>query len=190
MKCMCKFQDWYRQPRKCRVPLPKQWKPQRQRGASEVDRIPITFDKKNLSVELHWHILQSVPCLYWMKQLFIYKTTFMVVLLKLSIFWLCPGLKITFLDNSVCKNLFLSACLCWHSRLSLREMDRKFSLVETLVQVNCFWSTYCVNSQHLNYTQIFMMLLKQCRHIVAKFHTTVAWLDSDQTYICFFAPNV
>ena len=28
--------------------------------------------------------------------------------------------------NSVRKNLFLSACFCWDSRISLREMDQKF----------------------------------------------------------------
>ena len=28
--------------------------------------------------------------------------------------------------NSVSKNLFLSACFCWDSRLSLHEMDQKF----------------------------------------------------------------
>ena len=27
--------------------------------------------------------------------------------------------------NSVRKNIFLSACFCWNSRLSLREMDQK-----------------------------------------------------------------
>ena len=32
----------------------------------------------------------------------------------------------SFEHNSVRKNLFLSACLCWDSRLSLREMDQKF----------------------------------------------------------------
>ena len=32
----------------------------------------------------------------------------------------------TFEHNSVRKNLFLSACFCWDSSLSLREMDQKF----------------------------------------------------------------
>ena len=32
----------------------------------------------------------------------------------------------TFEHNSVRKNLFLSACFCWDSRLSLHEMDQKF----------------------------------------------------------------
>ena len=32
----------------------------------------------------------------------------------------------SFEHNSVRKNLLLSACFCWNSRLSLREMDQKF----------------------------------------------------------------
>ena len=32
--------------------------------------------------------------------------------------------------SSVRKNLFLSACLCWVSGLSLREMDQKFKFGE------------------------------------------------------------
>ena len=32
----------------------------------------------------------------------------------------------SFEHNSVRKNLFLSACFCWDSSLSLREMDQKF----------------------------------------------------------------
>ena len=32
----------------------------------------------------------------------------------------------TFEHNSVRKNLFLSACFCWDSALSLREMDQNF----------------------------------------------------------------
>ena len=32
----------------------------------------------------------------------------------------------SFKHNSVRKNLFLSACFCWNSRHSLREMDQKF----------------------------------------------------------------
>ena len=32
----------------------------------------------------------------------------------------------SFENNSVRKNLFLSACFCWDSRLSLREMNQNF----------------------------------------------------------------
>ena len=34
----------------------------------------------------------------------------------------------SFEHNSVRKNLFLSACFCWDSRISLHEMDQKFKL--------------------------------------------------------------
>ena len=47
----------------------------------------------------------------------------MDVLFLMSIFRLYPGLKMSFQNNSVRKNLFLSACFCSDSRLSLREMD-------------------------------------------------------------------
>ena len=50
----------------------------------------------------------------------------MDVLFLMSIFRLYPGLKTSFKNNSVRKNLFLSACFCWDSRLSLREIDQKF----------------------------------------------------------------
>ena len=50
----------------------------------------------------------------------------------MSIFRLDPGLKMSFENNSVRKNLFLSACLCWDSRLSLREMDQKFKFGGTI----------------------------------------------------------
>ena len=50
----------------------------------------------------------------------------MDVLFLISVFRLYPGLKMTFEHNSVRKNLFLSACFCWDSSLSLREMDQKF----------------------------------------------------------------
>ena len=50
----------------------------------------------------------------------------MDVVFLISVFRLYPGLKMTFEHNSVRKNLFLSACFCWDSRLSVCEMDRKF----------------------------------------------------------------
>ena len=60
-----------------------------------------------------------------MKQLFIIKTDSdkKDVLFLISVFRLYPGLKMTFEHNSVRKNLFLSACFCWDSGMSLREMD-------------------------------------------------------------------
>ena len=50
----------------------------------------------------------------------------------MSNFRLCPGFKMSFECNRVRKNLFLSACFCWDSRLSLREMDQKIKLGETI----------------------------------------------------------
>ena len=50
----------------------------------------------------------------------------MDVLFLISVFRLYPGLKMTFEQNSVRKNLFLSACFCWNTSLSLCEMDQNF----------------------------------------------------------------
>ena len=50
----------------------------------------------------------------------------------MSIFRLYPGLKMSFQHNSVRRNLFLSACFCWNSRLSLRQMDQKFKFGGTI----------------------------------------------------------
>ena len=49
----------------------------------------------------------------------------MDVLFLMSIFRLYPGLKMSFENNSVGKNLFLNAGFCWDFRLSLRQMDEK-----------------------------------------------------------------
>ena len=56
----------------------------------------------------------------------------MDVLFLMSIFRLYPGLSMSFKHNSVSKNLFLSACFCWDSGLSLREMDQKFKFGKTI----------------------------------------------------------
>ena len=50
----------------------------------------------------------------------------MDVVFLMSIFRLYLGLKMSFEQNSVRKNLFVKACFCWDSRLSLREMHQKF----------------------------------------------------------------
>ena len=62
----------------------------------------------------------------------------MDVLFLLSFFRLYPGLKLSFEDNSVRRNLFLSACSCWESRLSLREMDQKYKLGGTIGYGNSY----------------------------------------------------
>ena len=43
----------------------------------------------------------------------------------ISVLRLYPGLKTSFEHNSIRKNLFLSACFCWDSGISLREMGQK-----------------------------------------------------------------
>ena len=48
----------------------------------------------------------------------------MDVLFLISVFRLYPVLKMSFEHNSFGKNLFLSACLCSDSGLSLRKMDQ------------------------------------------------------------------
>ena len=50
----------------------------------------------------------------------------MDVLFVISVFRFCPGFEMSFEHNSVRENLFLSACFCWDSGLSLHEMDQKF----------------------------------------------------------------
>ena len=50
----------------------------------------------------------------------------------MSIFRLYPRFKMSFQHNSVCKNIFLGACFCWDSRLSLREMNQKFKFGGTI----------------------------------------------------------
>ena len=56
----------------------------------------------------------------------------MDVLLLMSIFRLYPGLKLSFEHNSVRKDPLLSACFCWDSRLSVREMDQTFNFGGTI----------------------------------------------------------
>ena len=56
----------------------------------------------------------------------------MDVLFLMSICGLYPGLKISFENISVCKNLLQSACFRWDSRLSLREMDQKLKFDGTI----------------------------------------------------------
>ena len=50
----------------------------------------------------------------------------------LSIFRLYAELKMSFEHNSVRENFFLSACFCWDSRLSLRDMDQNFKFGGTI----------------------------------------------------------
>ena len=49
----------------------------------------------------------------------------MDVLFLISVFRLYPGLKMSIEHKSVRKNLFLSACFCWDSKLPVHGMDQK-----------------------------------------------------------------
>ena len=53
-------------------------------------------------------------------------------LFLMSIFRLYPGLQMSFENDSVHKNLFLSAGFCWDSSLSLRKMDQKIQFGGTI----------------------------------------------------------
>ena len=68
----------------------------------------------------------------------------MDVLLLMSSFRLYPGFKMSFEHNSVRKNLFQSACLCWDSRHSLRERDQIFKFGGTFV----YGESYLVSVFH------------------------------------------
>ena len=68
----------------------------------------------------------------------------MDVLFLISVFRLYSGLKMPFKHNSVRKNLFLSACFCWDSGQSSREMDQKFKFGGLIVYGNsCLDSVFC-----------------------------------------------
>ena len=47
-------------------------------------------------------------------------------------------IKLSFENNSVRKNLFLSACFCWDSRLSSREMGQKYKFGGTVGYGNSY----------------------------------------------------
>ena len=52
---------------------------------------------------------------------------------------LCPGSNLSHEHNSARRNLFSSACSCWGSRISLREMDQKSKFGGTIGYGNSFW---------------------------------------------------
>ena len=75
----------------------------------------------------------------------------MDVLFLISVLRLYPGLKMSFEYKSVRKNLFPSACFCWHSGLSLREMDQKIKFGGPIG----FWNS-CLDSV-FRYSKIFRL---------------------------------
>ena len=62
----------------------------------------------------------------------------MDVIFLISVFRMYLGFKMSFEHNSVRKNLFLIACFCWDSSLSLREMDQNFRIGGTIGYVNSY----------------------------------------------------
>ena len=59
----------------------------------------------------------------------------------MSIFRLYPGSKMSFGHKSVRKSLFLSACFCWDSRQSLREIDQKFNFGGKIGYGDSYWDS-------------------------------------------------
>ena len=92
----------------------------------------------------------------------------MDVLFLIGVFRLYPGLKMTFKHKSVRKNLSLSACFYWNSRLSLREMDKKIPFGGLVVYANSYLDSVFRYSKVFRLHAIYTMLLEQCEHIVAK----------------------
>ena len=75
----------------------------------------------------------------------------MDVLFLVSVFRLYSGLKMSFEHNSVRKNLVLSACFCWDSGLSVRELDQKFKFVGLIGYGN-----FCLDSV-FRYSNVFRL---------------------------------
>ena len=71
----------------------------------------------------------------------------MDVLFLISVFRLYPRFKMTFKHNSVRKNLVLSACFCWDSRHSSREMDQKFKFGGLIGYGNSCLDSVCLYSK-------------------------------------------
>ena len=153
--------------------------PQRYWSWSEIYRIPVTSGKKFFS----WATLtySTSSALYWLKQLFIIKTDSVKngCSFPHEHFRMYPGLKLSFEQNSVRKKLFLSACFCWDSRLSLREMEQKFKIGGTIGYGDSYMEFFFVISKYLDYTQCCMMLLEQCGHVLVMDLCTVTWLDEE-----------
>ena len=100
-----------------------------------------------LSVELHLYILRyfTSGALYWVKQLFIFKTNFFTkhVLFWRSFFRLFPGLKLSSEQNSVRKNLFWVQVFL-DSGLFYSSLDKSLTSVESLVMLIRTWSSFFV----------------------------------------------
>ena len=102
----------------------------------------------------------------------------------MSILRLYPGLKMSFEHKSARKNLFLSACFCWDSRLSLRQTDIKFKFGGTTVVETLTWTLYFATPKYSAYMQNYTMLLEQFDYKPVKDPASATWLVEVQTVVC------
>ena len=111
----------------------------------------------------------------------------MDVLFLMSIFRLHPRLKMSFEHNSVRKNLFLSACFCWDSRLSLRQMNQKIKFGGTIGYGDSYLEFVF---RHFKVFRLHAILqdaagaVQVHGYIVVKDLVTATWLDEDQFQVC------
>ena len=74
----------------------------------------------------------------------------------------------SFEHNSVRKNLFLSACSCWASSLSLCEMDQKFKFGALIGYGNSYLDSVFRYSKEFRLHAILHDAAGSADHIVAK----------------------
>ena len=94
-----------------------------------------------------------------------------------------PGLKLSLEQNSVRKSLFLSACFCWNSRLSLREMDQKFKIGGTIGYGDSYLEFLF---RHFKVFRLHVKLHNAAgalRAQLVKVQATVTRLDEDQIHV-------
>ena len=102
----------------------------------------------------------------------------------ISVFWLYPGFKMLFVHNSVRKNLFLSACFCYDSGLSSREMDQKFKFGGLIGYGKSYLDSVFRYSKVFRLHAILHDAAGAVRSHSGKGLATVKWLDEDQILAC------
>ena len=127
---MCILQDWYRQCYHCRVLPPKRSLPQRYwnwsylteflellvRRVFLLNYVGVFFKLINVLDETTVHKRNK----FHQEWMFPFFWAF-----SYSFWWI----KLSFESNSVCENLFLTACFCWNDRIFSCEMDQKFDWI-------------------------------------------------------------
>ena len=99
-------------------------------------------------------------------------------------FRLYPVLKMSSEYNGLRKNLFLSACFCWDSRLSLREMDQKNIFGVTIEYGDSYLEFFFRHVEVFRLHAILHDAAGTVQPIVSKVKDTVTWLDEDQSHVC------